>query len=704
MTSLRSLVRRGDAGTLSPLARRIAVVLAVITPLLIAGVAVSALQGPTGSEAGAPAPVGTASASPSPTPTSPAGTVSTVVAEDPLLPAAVVNLDTSVDVTAADGTTSPALIGKLLTTDLADGTSGQGFSWTVTDADTASAGLASGEFAAVVTIPSDFTSSYLSISSSDPVQATLEVQTNGANSYATELLASALSTDLQNAVANQATSGFVTNTLSAFGELRTQLGDAQTGATQIAGYIDQSAGGANDLGAGLTKAIDEGATPLTSGAQDLAGGLDKIVLGTADLPTYAKGVADASAGITDGLGVLTSVLAAETDASYAIDARQQALEASIAALRAEVPSLEPDAVQARLDALQLEAAGIRVSSFEVTLGLGVDGLGVTALQGFSSQLSGAQAKFAEDIPALTTGLADAANGATKLAGGLSTFTVALGGAAKGATDLGTALQGIAGGQRQLADGLGKAVTALPDYTEAQQQQIATVVTTPIVTEQSDVNALPSPAAAIAAVAVPLALWLGAFAIYLVLAPFTRRALDSTASTFRVVVAALAPAAILGVVQAAVVGAVLFAVGAQPAHLAGSILFSLLMSLVFVTLHQGLVALLGQAGRLLSLALVVVQLAAAAVIVPNGLSSPFYTGLSSVLPLTHAIQGMQALIGGGSLEVVGQAAAVLVVFGLIGFVLSLVAVSRRRSQNVVLVSPPSPAALDARGGQAAIAAG
>jgi putative membrane protein len=148
-----------------------------------------------------------------------------------------------------------------------------------------------------------------------------------------------------------------------------------------------------------------------------------------------------------------------------------------------------------------------------------------------------------------------------------------------------------------------------------------------------------------------------------------------------------PAAVLGLVQAAVVAVVLFAVGADPARLAGSILFSLLMSLVFVTLHQGLIALLGQTGRVLSIALLAVQVAAAAVIIPTGLSSSLYTGLASLLPLTNAITGLQALLSGGSLDTVLGAAAALAVFGLIGLALSLVAASRQRSRDVVVVTAP-----------------
>ncbi|WP_382308887.1 YhgE/Pip domain-containing protein [Herbiconiux sp. UC225_62] len=666
MPSLTSLVRRGDTGSLSPVARRVAIALAVLTPLLIAGVAVTALVSPTQSTA------------------SPTG---------PALPAAVVNQDVKVDVPQSDGTTTPVLAGKLLVSELTSGTSGQGFTWNVTDASTAEAGLKSGQYAAVVTIPSNFSSSYVSISGSDPVQAELQVQTNGANSYVTEMLASALSTNLQAALSTQATKQFVTTTLGAFTTLNGSIGQAASAADQLAGGADKLTTGAGQLSTGLSQAATGGAE-LNTGAQALAGGLNEITAATTDLPTYANLLAEGTAGVSSGITFLKGRLADETVTSYGIDKSQKDLESSIAALRTDVRAgLPTEEIVSRLDQLELDAAGIRVRSFGVTLGLGLDALGVTALEGASNQVSTGAAQFAEDIPQLTDGISKAASGANQLAAGTAGLSTGLNQLSAGSADLTSGGAQLASGMHQLAGGLQQATDQIPTYTTAQEDTISTVVANPVVTEQSDVAALPSPAAAIAAVAVPMALWIGAFAIYLMLTPFTRRGLASTASTFRVVVGSLWPAVVLGLIQAAIVALVLFFVGAQPDHVAGSILFSLFMSFAFVTLHQGLVALFGQAGRLLSLGLVVVQIAAAAVIIPNGLSSPLYTGLSSLLPLSHAITGMQALIGGGPLAVVGQEALVLLVFAGIGLALSLIAVTRRRSRSqvqLVTLARPLPA--------------
>lgn len=689
MTSIRSLMRRGDNGVLSPTARRVAVVIAVLTPLLIAGVAVTALTTDR-----------TANAADSSTVSSGGSGGSAADAAAPLLPAAVVNLDAIVyleddgtivpaDPSNPNQTGTPVAAGKGLVSELTGGTSGQGFSWTVTDAGTASDGLASGEFAAVVTVPADFSAAYVSTATGSPVQAQLAVQTNSADSYVASLLASALSTNLQAGLSEKSTAQYVTGTLGAFTELNTQLGKAAEGAGELASGANALAGYTGDLATGTATAA-QGGTDLDVAVQGLAVGMREIAVGTEDLPVYAGYIASGSAGVTDGIALLKGALAAETEASYAIDQRQKDLEAEIAALSAAVPDLTPEQIQARLQAVQDTAAGIRVSSFAVTLGLGLDALGVTALEGFSAQVSAGSAEFAADLPLLTTTLTGVADGTDELA-------VATSGLAKGLGDLSTAASEIAGGSTSLATNMGSLATGLdefaanvPTYTTDQQTTISTVVSQPIVTEQTDIDAPPSSAAAIGAVAVPLGLWIGAFAIYLLLVPFGRRDLASTASTFRVVVGSLVPAALLALVQAAVVAVVLLVVGAQPAHLVASIGFVFVMAIAFVMLHQGLVALFGQAGRLISLALVVVQVAAAAVIVPNGLSSPLYTGLAELLPLSHAITGMQALLGGGSGVPAVREALVLIVFAAIGLVLSLIAVTRARSRSTVIAVAAQPA--------------
>ncbi|WP_395242810.1 YhgE/Pip domain-containing protein [Agromyces sp. MMS24-K17] len=83
------------------------------------------------------------------------------------IPAIVVNDDEMVTSTLPDGTEQPVLAGRLLVTELT-GDGATGFDWTISNDEEAAAKLASGEAYAVLTIPSDFSSSITSISGRPP--------------------------------------------------------------------------------------------------------------------------------------------------------------------------------------------------------------------------------------------------------------------------------------------------------------------------------------------------------------------------------------------------------------------------------------------------------------------------------------------------------------------------------------------------------
>jgi putative membrane protein len=71
-----------------------------------------------------------------------------------------------------------------------------------------------------------------------------------------------------------------------------------------------------------------------------------------------------------------------------------------------------------------------------------------------------------------------------------------------------------------------------------------------------------------------------------------------------------------------------------------------------------------------------------------LSAPFQA-ISPFLPLTWAVDGMQAIIAGGAVSTVLAAAAVLALFGAVSVVLALVAIRRtRRADLLGLVPTPA----------------
>lgn len=576
------------------------------------------------------------------------------------LPAAIVNLDTPIE-TVIGGTKTPVVAGKLLTQQLISDES-SGFTWILTDESSAATGLAAGTYSAVVTIPSDFSAAYTSSTSAAPVQAKLDVRTNAANGLAAQMLAGTLAANLQSSLSTSLTQGFVTQLLVGFTDLHTQLGTAADGAGKLAD-------GASTLAAG-SKAAADGTAALATGAQQLSAGLGQIAAGTAELPKSTSDLAALADLAAAGASAVNDGVLDSGAANTAVRGNVTSLGNDLAALSADLPTLTQAQVLDRLSALSTTAAGI---------GSGVDDVGgkilLTAIasglekDGTALLATGTRA-LANGIPALSAGLSSAASGAAELANG----TVQL---SQGSTQLASGAEQLSGGVRQLADGLTTAADAIPSYTEAEQKTLATVVATPIVSSVTDTATGATAAGAITAIAVPLALWVGAFAIYLLLAPFTAGAIASSASLWRVTVRALGPAVGLAAVQAVVVAVWLTFAGLGAENTAWIIALSVLMSISFVMLHQGLVALLGKIGWLVSIALIALQVSASGLLVSTALQPDWIRDLAAFLPVSAVSRSLQTLVSGGGVNL-GGAVALLVVAALVGLALTVTAAARLRS--------------------------
>ena len=663
MKFLSLLLKAPDSPSRSRVMRMIALVLAVLTPLAIAGFAAASVSGSQASAEGAPN-----------------------------LPAAIVNLDKPIQITVA-GKTVPVAAGKLLTSQLRSGNT-SGLEWTITDAQAASAGLASGTYSAVVTIPADFSKLYSSSQGANPTVAALAVQINPAQGYVASVLAASLVTRIQSQLSQSLTQNYVAGTLSGFTELHKQLASVATNTRKLAD-------GANGLASGMQQAAT-GMTAVDSGAQQLSGGMQQLAQSTPPIVQAASGLSTA-AGVTSGAAqLLSDGTSALATTQHDAQQKQIGLDAGIAALQADLPSLSPAQAAARLDALKTQSAAVATDGASVGDSLNIAAVGAGAVNVGAGIVSQGTAALAAGLPELSKAIDGAADGAAQLASGTSQLST-------GSTQLASGAGTLASGAGALATGLGDAATAVPSYTAAEQKKLSTVVGAPVTTivthsgmvadaaaaagsraagsgssaaagsQASAVDSTGAPTAfgAIASVMVPLALWVGAFALYLVLSPFDPRALGTAASTWRIARQTLVPSIALGGIQAIIVLLGLGMLGVNPAHRAASALFVLLLSVAFVCVHNGLISLFGRAGRMLSLAFISLQVVAAGVLVPAAFSPSWFAAISSVLPLSAAVQGMQTLLMDQDAGAAIGATVMLLATAAVGVALTGIAVSRAR---------------------------
>ncbi|HPU02332.1 MAG TPA: YhgE/Pip family protein [Rhodoglobus sp.] len=514
------------------------------------------------------------------------------------IPVAIVNQDTLQKVTNADGSVTNVFAGRQLVTEL---TGSEGFDWTITNAADAEAKLASGEVYAVLTVPSNFSDSILSLSSADPKKADISIRTDDTHSYLTGSVAQVVGQTMTDTFGKAITAQYIGGIYSSLGDLGTSLTAAADGATSLAN-------GATSLSSGLTQYTD-GVGSLASGLSQLEDGAAQLSSGAA---TYTGTVSQISAGLT--------------------------------ALAPAMSTADP-ALQAQFNAL-------------------VAGLSQTAAGG-SSLTTG--------VAGVQSGISQSASGAWQLANGSDQLTSGASQLASGATDLATGLQSGA--------------DQLPSSNADTAAASAEVAADPVGLTVSTDNAVSQVGQIVATFFVPLGLWVGALAVFLVMRPVTRRALTSTARNGRLVASAIGKASLITGAQAVLLVALLHgALGVAWSLLPATLGFSLLIAIAFTAFHYLLTIGLGRAGLIVSLFLLAVQITSTGGIYPIELLSTPFQVVSPFLPLTYAVQGMQGILAGGNPGGVIAAAAVLAAFGIGSTVLALFAIRRTRRAGAIGLLP------------------
>lgn len=589
--------------------------------------------------------------------------------------AAVVNLDEPVEV---DGQLAP--LGRMLAGELVGeaGDSGgdAGFTWVLTDAEDAAAGLDDGRYAASVTIPENFSEAATSFSramapagedasgsaagSGEAERAVVDVATSERG----RLLDSALSSIVVNAATQvlneQLGASFVGGVFVGMSELGAGMGEAAEGAGELAAGVARLSGGADSLSSG-TAQLSTGAQQLSSGASGLAGGTAELAAGARAAASGGAQLAQGAREYTDGVNSAISGL--QAGAGQAIAPLQQ-LAAAIAA--DAVPLPEGQSKEEALASLQQLIAGLQAAAVD-----GPDNQLTQLKQAGTALADGVQAS-ADGQAQLATGAEGLSAGAAQLAGGVSGLAGGVAELSTGASRLADGTREAAGGAAGLADGLGDAAARVPSYSDAEAERLAETAVRPV--EASGASDELFNASGVPLFA-GLALWAGAFASFLVLAPLWRRSRDAARGVGGIVLRSALPAAAIGAAQGLVAGLVLPPLlGYDAAQWLGFLGLAVLAGVSFSLLCQGLSALLGGFGRFLAFALLVVAFAVGVV----STAPPLLQAVGDASPIGALFSGFQSVAMGAAGA--GSAAWLLALWGVGGLVLTALAVGRARRRS------------------------
>ncbi|MDO3700622.1 YhgE/Pip domain-containing protein [Micromonospora sp. C28SCA-DRY-2] len=423
------------------------------------------------------------------------------------IPVALVNADRPA--TAADG--SPVRAGQDLTDELLDR---RVFGWHVTDPRDAAAGLRSGRYHLIFSIPADFSATLAAGPEPDrPARrGELKLVNDDATNYLSGLLARSAFGEIRAAAAESAAKDYFARMLVGFTDARAETARAADGAGQLADGLGRSEAGAGTIADGLGTSgagadqLADGLGGAAAGAQTLAGGLDRSVRGvdelaaglgelragagqladgTARAATETRAVADrvngaaeriepvlrdnagrieqAATAIAEGAQALADGLDALPRRAEDAVSRAEEVRDRLAALVAEHPELADDrsVVAARAAATAAVEAARAVTTT-------LDGAELTALRdrmtgvaATAREIAAAAPHLADDVATARAKVNELATGLGTLARGSAELRDGLGTAAGGADELRGGLFRLATGARELDGGL----TRLGDGSE-----------------------------------------------------------------------------------------------------------------------------------------------------------------------------------------------------------------------------------------------
>lgn len=551
-----------------------------------------------------------------------------------------------------------------------------------------------------------------------------------------------------NAGAQQLADG--TGTLaSGANELAAKAPALQSGAQQLADGASQLSTGASSLADGLgtlkartadlptqTKKLAQGSQQVAEGNRKVADAADTVVGAANDLKKQADGAttqarkdleARLAQLVSDGVltraqaddilkqfdealdslkgpvdDALDQANAARDDVDKLADGAQQVADGN-KQLAASTPALTQGIADADAGAVKVAAGARSLDSGAGTLasGAGQAAAGAQQLAAGATKVDDGASQLADNTPSLASGATKVADGASSLADGTGEL---VGGArslasgtdqlATGATSLHTGAKKLDSGAGDLTDGADKLASGLrsglgqiPNLTEEQRRDTADTIADPVTVAQQQLAKAGTYGAGLAPFFLSLATWIGAYVLFLLVRPLSRRALAAGRGGLTVALGGLLTPALIAVVQVIIMLTVtVWAVGIHAEHVVLTGVFLALVAVTFVAIMQMLNVYLGTAGQFLGLVLMLVQLVTAGGTFPwQTIPEPLRT-IHRFLPMSYSVEGLRQLLFGGQATTVLRDIAVLLAFLVVAVGLTAWKARRQRVWRTIDLEP------------------
>jgi len=348
--------------------------------------------------------------------------------------AAVVNLDEGGSLTAADGTVQALQLGGDLAASLAAPGTDTGVTWEETSAADAASGLAGGQYAAVLTVPADFSRSVAALRS-DPTgrasKASLRLATDDSSGYTKGTVARAVMAAINQSTSRGITASYVDDVLLSVTHAQAGFAGAAGGATGVADSASSLASDAAGVGS-VASELATGLQELADGAAKAQGGTDKLVSGTAAMATgtrkLASGAYALAAGVrqaADGADQLAAGAVKVSDGAAALKTQTAGLPSQtdelatgaegVAAFAGGVATKGAEPLAAGLSRMADETKGYAAGVDQLNTMAGEVAKGTTGLNGLAKQADAVAGPMAKQAGTLNGDVATYTSKVTAIA-------------------------------------------------------------------------------------------------------------------------------------------------------------------------------------------------------------------------------------------------------------------------------------------------
>ncbi|MEG1255060.1 YhgE/Pip domain-containing protein [Clostridium sp.] len=304
--------------------------------------------------------------------------------------------------------------------------------------------------------------------------------------------------------------------------------------------------------------------------------------------------------------------------------------------------------------------------------------GINKLNSGSAEINGGLGELKGNVPALSGGIQALYNGSNQLVDGSNALVDGQNQLSTGVSELTAKVPELQDGVKKLYDGSDELATALEDgATEMKSglknssKVMGDFVSAPINMKNEPINSVPNYGTGFAPYFISLSLWIGAIMMFFVISSKTDD--DANLSKFDKVIGKYLSFGFIGLLQAALVSIVVMVLGLSPSSTVMYFTAVIFLSLVFIAIIQCLISLFGDAGRLLGIVLLILQLTACAGTFPLEIVPKFFKVINPYMPFTYSVELLREVISASTINyaIVGKDFLILGIVLLVFLTISVV---------------------------------